>query len=101
MPDFGTYYSDCGTIASDMDVSNLTTEKILAACGVHYIEVPRTPLVFGLDSLPEVPPLHKADLCDSGQAYILAGFGVIAGKETYDRLSGHLFTKWVDSFPDD
>jgi len=92
------YYGNCGTVAADINVSGLTTEKILAACGFHYIEVPRTPRVLGLGSLPEEPPLHESDICDPDQVYIVAGFGVVAGKEAYARLKGRSLLKWVDKF---
>ncbi len=93
-----SFFGNCGTVASDISFSNLTAEKVFAACGIHYIKVPRKPQSVTFGPLPDLPVIHRSGLCKNDQAYIIAGFGVVAGKDAFDRLNGHSYLKWVDEF---
>ena len=93
--------SSRGTVASDISCADLTLENMLAVCGTHYIEVPREPRAFSFGPLPDTPVLHFSGMCKGDEAYILAGFGIVAGKEAFGRLDGRSVLKWVDKFKND
>ncbi len=84
--------TDSSTVTAS--TSDWTAELIFNSCGYHYIEVPVEPRVL-LGPLPESPVLHKSEFCADNDAYIVAGFGVVAGKMAHSRLVGQSYIKWV------
>ena len=96
--DFYSPIQDVDTVADPEGVIIPSLEEMYAAMDIYYIEVPKEPSAFSMFSLPERPELFEDQnlVIEKDNIFIVAGLGVVASKEAYEKLNGYCIIEWEE-----
>ncbi len=86
--------NNCGTICSDSN-SSVTIEEIAAIIGIRLIKVPKRSPAWPLPHQSEKPELFcDKNIPNKNIVFIVAGMGVVAGEDMYERLNDGNTVLW-------